>query len=60
MILTDLGRKRLRLFRTATGRVLTAFEGEFAHARRSSVVMLLGKAELALETPEVRPWWLNE
>jgi DNA-binding MarR family transcriptional regulator len=60
VILSDLGRKRLRLFRTATGRVLTAFEGEFAHARRSTIVMLLGKAELALETPEGRPWWLNE
>ena len=60
VMLSDLGRRRLRLFRRATGHILTAFEGEFAHTRRSSIVMLLGKAELALDTPERRPWWLNE
>lgn len=60
VILSERGRKRLRLFRRATGSVLATFESELAHARRSSIVTLLGKAELALETPEPRPWWLNE
>ena len=60
VVLSDLGRKRLRLFRAATRSVLHDFESEFAHPRRSSVVMLLGKAELALNTPTRRPWWLNE
>jgi len=58
--LSELGRRRLKLFRNATAMVLEPFEERFAHGRRYRMVLLLRDAELALDTPNSRPWWLND
>ena len=59
VMISDLGRKRLRRFRAATHPIPEALEAEFPPDRIAGLIRALRTAEDCLESPEEPLWWLS-
>lgn len=58
--ISDLGRRRLALFRAATHDLPEALEAEFPPGRIFGLVRTLRKAEDCLTSPRQPLWWLSD
>jgi DNA-binding MarR family transcriptional regulator len=59
VMISDLGRTRLRRFRAATHPIPDALENEFPPGRIAGLIRRLRTAEDCLESPQEPLWWLS-
>jgi DNA-binding MarR family transcriptional regulator len=59
VMMTDVGRRRLRRFRGATHPLPEALEAAFTPGQRAGLIKTLRTAENSLDSPKEPLWWLS-